>query len=256
MKLCSVPSFAGAAMAGALAIVGSLATLGGAQAALVDLTYNLELNGMSSGTCPGGVCGTVSVVGDTTSSLTYTVDLATGVSFHGNHTGDSGTGPVFYFDLTDSNPITFSGVGVDGTIGTKSYSYNTPASGTFAPNPGNFPGPYNYEETCTNDTAGKICNGPLTFIASGATASDPFVIGSPLGGGAFSSDNVAFVADLSISGSCGDKTCTAGTGDVGSMLASTVPEPATWAMMLIGFAALGYAGYRKASAGRAAVASA
>ena len=26
-----------------------------------------------------------------------------------------------------------------------------------------------------------------------------------------------------------------------------VPEPATWAMMLIGFAVLGYAGYRKAA---------
>ena len=30
------------------------------------------------------------------------------------------------------------------------------------------------------------------------------------------------------------------------------PEPSTWAMMLIGFAGLGYAGYRKARAPRAA----
>ena len=108
---------AGAAVTGVLAIAGSLATAEFAQAALVNLTYDLELNGMSSGTCPGGVCGIVTVVGDTASSLTYTIDLAPGVSFHGNHSGSSGTGPVFYFELTNSNPITFSGVGVSGRSG-------------------------------------------------------------------------------------------------------------------------------------------
>ena len=30
----------------------------------------------------------------------------------------------------------------------------------------------------------------------------------------------------------------------------TVPEPSTWAMMLLGFAGLGFAGYRRAKAGR------
>jgi threonine/homoserine/homoserine lactone efflux protein len=30
----------------------------------------------------------------------------------------------------------------------------------------------------------------------------------------------------------------------------TVPEPSTWAMMLLGFAGLGYAGYRRARAAR------
>jgi hypothetical protein len=33
---------------------------------------------------------------------------------------------------------------------------------------------------------------------------------------------------------------------------STVPEPSTWAMMLLGFAGLGFAGFRKAKIGRAA----
>jgi hypothetical protein len=49
-----------------------------------------------------------------------------------------------------------------------------------------------------------------------------------------------------------------GTSDIGSSFTFTlvpgaVPEPSTWAMMLLGFAGLGYAGYRKA---RQAVASA
>jgi hypothetical protein len=35
-------------------------------------------------------------------------------------------------------------------------------------------------------------------------------------------------------------------------ISSSVPEPSTWAMLLIGFAGLGYAGYRRASAPRIA----
>jgi hypothetical protein len=245
------------ALTGVVALAGGLATASAARAAVVDLTYDLDLNGMSSGTCPGGVCGTVTVTGDTTSSLTYTVDLATGVSFHANHSGSSGTAPFFYFDLTDANAIAFSGVGVNGTIGATSYSYNPPTSGSFVPNPGNFPGPYNYEVTCTNNTAGKICNGPLTFTASGATASDPFIIGSPTGGGLFAGDNIAFVGDLSIAGgvsNCNPTSTTACTGDVGSSLVATgVPEPSTWAMMLLGFLGLGFAGYRRVNKSRAAL---
>ena len=34
----------------------------------------------------------------------------------------------------------------------------------------------------------------------------------------------------------------------------TVPEPSTWAMMLVGFAGLGFAGYRRARAGRTTLA--
>ena len=40
-------------------------------------------------------------------------------------------------------------------------------------------------------------------------------------------------------------------GEPGWVLYSpTVPEPSTWAMMLVGFAGLGFAGYRRARAGR------
>jgi hypothetical protein len=236
--------------AGLFAIALGLGAASSSYASPVNLTYDLDLNGMSAGTCPGGICGTVKVVGDTTSSLTYTVDLAGGVSFHANHTGSSGTGAFFYFELTDPGApaITFSNIGTNGTIGTKSYSYNTPVSGSFAPNPGNFPGTYNFEETCTNNTSGKICGGPLTFKASGATVADPFVIGAPLGHGLFPTDDIAFVADLSVSGSCGNFSCVAGTGLVGSSLVVTaVPEPTTWAMLILGFSGIGLMAYRRKS---------
>ncbi len=41
----------------------------------------------------------------------------------------------------------------------------------------------------------------------------------------------------------------------GNIELSTVPEPSTWAMMLLGFAGLGYASYRRARAGRATLAA-
>ena len=41
-------------------------------------------------------------------------------------------------------------------------------------------------------------------------------------------------------------------GKPGWVLYSPVPEPSTWAMMLLGFAGLGFAGYRRARASRAA----
>jgi hypothetical protein len=236
-------------LCGPLVGIGALAAAPVAgNAAVVDLTYKLNLDGMSTGSCPGGSCGTVMVTGDTTGTLTYTVDLPSNVSFHANHSGSSGTGPFFYFQLTDpgGGAIVFSSIGTNGA----GYSYNTPTTvgGPFTPNPGNFPGTYNYEATCTNSTAGKICGGPFTFKVSGATTSDPFIIGSPSGGGPFSADSVAFVADLSIAaGTSGCDFDSACTGYVGSSLVSTgVPEPSTWAMMIIGFAGLAFAGYRRA----------
>ncbi len=233
-----------------LIIAAGLAAPVASRAALVNLTYDLDLDGMSSGTCPNGVCGTVKVTGDTTSSLKFEVDLAQGVFFHANHAANSGTGNFFFFDLTGPSAITFSGIGVDGTIGTKNYSFNTPASGAFGPNPGNFPGLYDFAVSCTNNTAGKVCDDPLTFTANGGSAATPFVIGAPLGHGLFPKDNIAFVADLSISGQCGDFACTAGTGFVGaSTFTPAVPEPSTWAMMLLGFAGLGFAGYRRGRKG-------
>ena len=251
------PVLTRAAVACALTVAGGLGLASPSFASTVDLTYNLNLNGMSSGegrsspSCPDGVCGTVTVTGDTTSSLTFVVDLAQGVSFLGQHSKTYGSGPVLYFDLTGPNRIYFSAIGDSGTIGSKSYSYNSPIKGSFDPSSGNFPGLYNYEVTCTNNTSGKICNGPLTFTASGADATHPFVIGEPDGHGLFAGDPVAFVADLSISGRCGDFSCVAGTGLVGSTLeprapvdVAAVPEASTWIMMMVGFAGLGFAGYR------------
>jgi PEP-CTERM motif len=44
------------------------------------------------------------------------------------------------------------------------------------------------------------------------------------------------------------------TSDVSGDFSATVPEPSTWAMMLLGFAGLGYAAYRKTKNERTAFA--
>ena len=86
-------------------IAGTIALSSPSQAASVDLLFNLNLDGMATGTCAGIICptpsGTVTVTGDTTGSLDFSVVLAPDVSFSA---GDS-----FWFDLSaGGNPITFA----------------------------------------------------------------------------------------------------------------------------------------------------
>ena len=54
----------------------------------------------------------------------------------------------------------------------------------------------------------------------------------------------AGVHDMTINAAV-DGAIVATERDTTTVVASGVPEPATWAMMLIGFAGLGFAGYRK-----------
>jgi hypothetical protein len=235
-------------LASFIALLGGLTFATASHASLVDLSFQLDLNGMSAGTCPGGVCGSVTIQGDTTSSLKYTINLAQGVSFHGD-------GNAIFFQLTDANPITFTDVTTGGTTGGKTYTFGAPTTtgGPFVPNPGNFPGKYDFAASCTSSVGGNLCAGPFTFTANGATSADPFVIGSPKGHGDFPNDFIALVADLSVSGDC-LSACTKGTGDVGTTLSlsstAPVPEPSTWAMMIIGFLGLGLMAYRRKSSVR------
>jgi hypothetical protein len=195
----------------------------------------------------------VTITGDTTSSLTYTVSLTPGVSFQ-HPSGPAGaTDPILYFDLTGGTPVFSAFTPTGGT----NFTYGGPNLGSFAPNPGNFPGPYNYDVTCTQSKPATLCGTGFSFTVSGGSTLDPFVIGSPVPpGGDFKGIPIAFVADLSIAGTgttpgglCpGSSAC---TGLVGTN-AVTTPEPSTWVMMILGFAGLGYAGYRKTAGARIA----
>ncbi|HEX9171011.1 MAG TPA: PEP-CTERM sorting domain-containing protein [Roseiarcus sp.] len=202
------------------------------------MSTNIRLSAMGPpATCQGVVCptayGAVTVIGNTDSSLTYTITLTPGVSF-------LGAGDVFYFDLTTNGGGTFNFTDV-------SPGYSAPLLGSYSPG-ADFPGTYNYAVSCPT----SLCLGPLTFMAFGASPTDQFVIGSPLGGGPFAGAVVPFVANLSVvPGTTG--LCPAG-GDVCTGLVAA-PEPSTWGMMLLGFAGLGFVGYRRARSPRKALAA-
>lgn len=247
MNSGAIRRLAGAAFGGVLAFAGAAALSSPGHAEAINILENFRYDAMSTGTCAGTVCGTsfgtIAVTGDTTTTLTYTVTLsgphtAPGVSLHGAKSG----GEVFFFDLSLTTPgtITFSGLTVPPSG--SNYAFSGPNFGSFVANPGNFPGPYDYEVICTTQNPGdpgNLCGTSLTFTASGASAADPFVIGTPLGHGPFAPYTVPFVADLSVA--AGTALCPgtdACTGLVGA------PEPSTWTMMLIAFAGLGFAGYR------------
>ena len=211
-SLSTLPRFAAAGV-----FVGAMAVSSLGQAATVDLLFEFRLDGMSTGTCAGIACptplGTVTVTGDTTGSLDFSVALAPDVNFSA---GDS-----FWFDLSaGGNAITFA-------LDAPTSGWVTPFStGSFTPAPGaDFPGPYADLVRCT--AAGNICGTELNFTASGADATDPFVIGAPPSAGNFVDLPVAFVGNLSIAphtALCPDTAC---TGLV------QAPEPSTWAMLVL-----------------------
>jgi hypothetical protein len=220
-------------------------------ASTVNEIFNFSLTGSGGPSCAGGVggCGSVTVSGDTASSLTYTVNLGSSF-FHDNPATGSPNNGVFWFQLTDTLGLNNYNFNVS-TANGSNYAYAGPTAGTYVPNPGaNFPGPYNYAVTCSSSAAGKVCGSTYQFTVSlnsaEQTAHDLLVIGGPAGGGGFGQDPVSFVADLSATDVTGNVT----TGLVGTGLASAVPEPSTWAMMVLGFLGLGFMAYRRKPSAR------
>jgi hypothetical protein len=101
--------------------------------------------------------------------------------------------------------------------------------------------------------------GGLTIGASGGSGDSVTIVGGGnllavpqgyLSGGALSDtstyDNQTFDT-LGITPGAYTWTWGSGANQNFTVVIGEVPEPATWAMMLIGFAVLGYAGYRKAA---------
>jgi hypothetical protein len=217
---------ASTAFAGAVALAGAFAIPSGAQAAVYTV---------SSDHCTGGCTPDASTITATDSggNLLITVALAPGDFFM---TGPTGNGKnTFGFDL-DLSSITISS-----SLTNPPWTTNNTANvnGAFAA--GAFPmdgaGDYDYVMDIAGHGPSSISS--LFFTIMGASVAD-------ISGGS------AFAADI-FSGTTGN------TGVVDFSLSGgprggggAAPEPSTWAMMLIGFAGLGFAGYRKARSARTA----
>ena len=198
----------------ASALALSFAAVGAANATTV--VSDLTVNGASGGLNTSAPYGTVTV-DDTGGSLAFTVDLLGGLVFR---------------NAPDSNHWSF---GFDLNVATGSIgSITDNGTGTFTAQPGshNFSpfGSFDYVLECNSCSTGYNANSPtqLKFVV---TAPTTLTVNSIVANG---SGNY-FAADVS--------DTRGSTGNVGSKGFKTpgVPEPATWALMLMGFGGLGAA---------------
>jgi hypothetical protein len=204
---------------GGLAALALLAIVAPANALVV--TSNLDIFATTSPpiATPGTDLGRVTVT-DISGGVEIAVTLLNGAQFvpTGGHTS--------------------FGFNVNGTVtGINILSPPTPA-GTFTvltPFPGSFPdpafGPFSYGITCSGCGNGgsNPSPGPLDFDVLGVTAAQ-----------FLSTTGFLFAADLLGPGG--------GTGAVaGDPLVTAVPEPSTWAMMILGFFGVGFMAYRRRS---------
>jgi hypothetical protein len=215
------------ALAGALALTGVLAVAGGAQAA--TLTIDLTTYDTSAVQSTPGETLAVVTIKDLTGggvSVDYSLDVATLFASTGGGHITAG------FNLDKS----ITAADITGLPVTPTFTFTSPVNGV--PGPGG--GFDNFSAGLQGNWNGTSNHfaGPIDFDISGVSVSD-FVVNSK-----------GFIAVADVLGNVG----TGEAGGTGTIVGT--PEPSTWAMMLLGFAGLGFAGYRKARGARAALSAA
>jgi hypothetical protein len=216
---------------GALALAGAFAIPSGAQAAV--LTVDLNDYDTSAVNSPGGV---------TLATMTVT-DLSGG----GVSVKFALDAPATFFASTGGGHITaafnldtaITAADITGLPVTPTFTFTSPVNGV----PGPSGGFGNFSAGLKGDWSGTSNHfaGPIDFTIAGVSVSD------------FEANAKGFFAVADVLGSNG-------TGEAGGKIETTIsqtivgtPEPSTWAMMLLGFAGLGFAGYRKAHSARTAL---
>jgi len=210
-----------AAAAGAIVALAIIAT-SSAQAALQTLTVNIDQYGSAVDHTPGKILATVTIS-----------DLA-----GGGVSVDLSLDKAIYFASTGGQHITFA-FNLDKSISFDDLTFSNPSKSDFAfvldKNAGTTFGAFTDGVNGTWNGTSNHFAGPIDFDIAGVSVSD------------FRQNAKGYWAVADVLGS-------AGTGEAGGLFGVTttvtttsgVPEPSTWAMMFIGFAGLGFAGYRKA----------
>lgn len=181
---------------------------------MADLTIDHCTGGCSSGTIPFGTV--------TASQVSQGADVVVTVSLADSYSFQNSTA----FDAFAFNP-------------TFSFNYVTPLQTNFAPGtalPTGQDGFGNFTQGLTfGGTAGTVQT--LTFTL------DPTDTNFLLSAAAFTNSTnppgdtpALFAADILGNGK---------TGNVGATVVAAVPEPSTWAMLIIGFVGLGFMAYRR-----------
>jgi PEP-CTERM motif len=176
------------------------------------------------------------------------------------------TNCVYSVTATGQGGIIPAGLSPLGGIGLTSQDVVIPQGGTIITGPTGaqpvqlFGGSTLHGPTSFGDGAAAFAtqgSGDIVGITQGQTPNgDQYILVLPSGLGSF----LESTAEFEVSGALGAPPLTPGTyvwswgagtqGDnsvslvVGGLLAAPIPEPSTWAIMLLGFAGLGFAGYR------------
>jgi hypothetical protein len=189
---------------------------GGAQAALQTMTIPLDV-----------YASAVAPAGENLATVTITDLLGGGVSV------DVSLDKAIYFASTGGPHITFA-FNLDKTITFSDLTFTNPSKSDFTfvtnKNAGNTFGTFSAGIEGTWSGTSNHFAGPLDFTVAGVSVAN-------------------FVVNYKDYWAIADVLGSKGTGEVGGQVAflgPVVPEPATWAMMLLGFGGLGFAGYRKA----------
>jgi len=234
-----------------VSIVAGVAMLGGvsqASAAIMDVTYT---GTVTSGTDTLGVFGGGSLVG-LSWVATYTFDTSLGYIFSspfGNYNYAYGgsayaaghPSPVL------SSMITINGVGraVDASYWGRDFGANTTELG------GTYSEQYHHAENYSSGQQEYLTNS--IFNANGsllASITTPFTH-------TVDADDIPYgTYALQIGTNFEYLTAHLTTITVSEHGVAAVPEPSTWAMMLLGFAGVGFAAYRKKKTGTFAMAAA
>jgi hypothetical protein len=230
-----------------VSVIAGVAMLGGvsqASAAIMDVTYT---GTVYQGTDTLGVFGGGSLVG-LSWVATYTYDTSLGYRdtttnhdnvWGGPYYGSTSTSPVL------SSMITINGVGkaVAGSYAAYLYAENNGAGG--------FGEEYHYASNASDAQAEVLIN----FI-SNSLGSLPASLETPFTHTMDSRDSIRAYYSLN-DYNLGSETIFA---DLATLTVTehvaAVPEPSTWAMMLLGFAGVGFAAYRKRKNGTFTMAAA
>jgi PEP-CTERM motif len=212
------------ALAAGTAALGLLAA-GGAQANV----YNFVVDKCSGGcgASPSTPVGTVVTELESPGVIGITVTLTTGGTFHDSSNKNDHS---LSFDLSGSPTITVSDLLAPFTANGSQSASTVAADGL---------GTFQYAINFPHETHPPVETTFSFDITAPGLTLDSFL----------SNGTAYFGSDIWAGpGQSGN------TGSVGALLTTTVPEPSTWAMLLIGFAGLGFAAFRQGSKTSTAIA--